>query len=626
MPQTIDSELKAKLVSDIFRPAITTWNRLEGRPRREDFDRSLRVEVRDSLWMICRQWQFGEFKGEDTGSAVGAKVLLSTARLNRYSVKNDQAVGYNDRLPLETMVEREPIHFDLMTRAQMGRHWFKLIENIQGLEDIDGVKGHYLAEYPLTEPGSESLDENEAKFLQAQIRSDRKAWQILKALEGRVVDGEKLLQAIRSASSDHANWLASTDISADDQSKLLIEAPAFEAWFRRVYSQPDALDNASWADSYLEYQFKCSAPADEEGEQQTVLVAEQYHQGDLDWYSFRIDNTPNARLVDRPGAPIPAGGIIEEEPRAFIPNPIEFGGMPNVRWWEFEDSKTDFGNINPSTSELATLLLAEFGLIYGNDWSLVPYVLPVGTLSELKGIVVKDVFGLHTLVRPASDNAGGERLRWGMYYLDSVQGGQIDTRLFLPPAISKLQESSPLERVILTRDEMANMVWGIEEIIPSLAYGGVKGQEAALDFENFLLAQAAPPSETDEIETDAVIRYKLGTTVPEHWIPFIPVHKTGSNREIRLQRAAMPRLIPGMPRIPVEPRGAVLRPGLDNDPKQPYFVHEEEVPRAGVVVSRTYQRVRWLDGRVYTWLGRRKQTGRGQGSSGLEFDRIVPIE
>jgi hypothetical protein len=32
-------------------------------------------------------------------------------------------------------------------------------------------------------------------------------------------------------------------------------------------------------------------------------------------------------------------------------------------------------------------------------------------------------------------------------------------------------------------------------------------------------------------------------TVPEHWIPFIPVHQAGSVREIRLQRAAMPRLL-----------------------------------------------------------------------------------
>jgi hypothetical protein len=54
-----------------------------------------------------------------------------------------------------------------------------------------------------------------------------------------------------------------------------------------------------------------------------------------------------------------------------------------------------------------------------------------------------------------------------------------------------------------------------------------------------------------------------------------------------------------------------------------YLIHEEEVPRAGAVVSQSYQRTRWVGGRVVTWLGARKQTGRGEGSSGLRFDCVV---
>jgi len=119
---------------------------------------------------------------------------------------------------------------------------------------------------------------------------------------------------------------------------------------------------------------------------------------------------------------------------------------------------------------------------------------------------------------------------------------------------------------------------------------------------------------------------KKMTTVPENWIPMIPVHVANDNREVQLQRAAMPRLIPGTPDIPVEPRGRFLRVGLDQDPKQPYFVFEEEVPKAGVVLTRTYQRARWYDGKIVTWLGRRKQVGLGQGSSGLMWDRIEPLE
>ena len=40
--------------------------------------------------------------------------------------------------------------------------------------------------------------------------------------------------------------------------------------------------------------------------------------------------------------------------------------------------------------------------------------------------------------------------------------------------------------------------------------------------------------------------------------------------------------------------------------RQPYFLHQEEVPRAGAIVTRGFQRTRWFDGKVFTWIGRRK--------------------
>ena len=55
-------------VAELAAPAITIWNRLEARPRLEKFDRALKAEVRDALWMLTRQWQLGEFKGDDAGS------------------------------------------------------------------------------------------------------------------------------------------------------------------------------------------------------------------------------------------------------------------------------------------------------------------------------------------------------------------------------------------------------------------------------------------------------------------------------------------------------------------------------------------------------------------------------
>jgi hypothetical protein len=600
---------RAALVAATFRPAVVTWNRLEGRARTAAFDGALRAEVRDALWMLCRQWQVGEFRGEPAGSAVLAGVQVDTARITRVAAGPGGAQPYDERVPLETRVEREPVPLDLLTRIRIGRHWLKLL-HARTARDLRDV---YLAQYPLGDPAAEEA--------RAQLRSDQRAWQVLEAARGRVVDGGALLAAIGGGA--HQAFVDASGLSDADRAGALAAARDLASWFQRVYSQPARGEASAWAPPYLEYQFACSTPADPAGESQTVLAADRYHQGHLDWYAFDIDDAPGARLDDR-GATSPPGGLQARAPVTFIPTPIEFAGMPRVRWWELEDQRTDFGSLQASTTDLALLMLAEFGLIYGNDWSLVPYDLEVGTLARVRAVVVTDVFGVRTLVRPAGSGAADGWQRWSMYTLSTRQpGGRPDPRLFLAPALGPHQEGRPMERVLLARDEMANMVWAVEEQIPGALGGGVSGHEAALDLARYLTRDgvAAP---VEGVATDAAIRYVLGTTVPENWIPFIPVHRPGEQREIRLQRAAMPRLVGDDPDAVVRPRTAILRPGLDVPPVRPYFVNEEEVPRAGVVVTRSFQRARWWDGRVLTWLGRQKQTGRGQAASGLQFDVVVP--
>ena len=49
MPSTLSvGDIKVALTRRLF-PAITTWNRLEARPRSQTFDRALRAEVRDRV-------------------------------------------------------------------------------------------------------------------------------------------------------------------------------------------------------------------------------------------------------------------------------------------------------------------------------------------------------------------------------------------------------------------------------------------------------------------------------------------------------------------------------------------------------------------------------------------------
>ena len=136
------TELLHKLIIDDLRtvvarrsrPGITLWNRLEGRPRADKFDRALRAEVRDPLWMLTRQWQMGEFRGDDAGSPIAVKVRIETTRLRKYQAAGGPVEPFDDNMPLEAHVERMPIPFvqgahemSLDIRLLMGRQWMKLI-------------------------------------------------------------------------------------------------------------------------------------------------------------------------------------------------------------------------------------------------------------------------------------------------------------------------------------------------------------------------------------------------------------------------------------------------------------------------------------------------------------------
>src|SRR5574341_1447635 len=120
------ADIAAALAQRAF-PTITAWTRLEGRPRRRDFARAMRAEVRDALWMLTKQWQMGEFRGADAGSPAAAKVQLTTTRLTTYQAANGAVEPFDDSLPLETRVERRPIRASLDVRLLLGRQWLKML-------------------------------------------------------------------------------------------------------------------------------------------------------------------------------------------------------------------------------------------------------------------------------------------------------------------------------------------------------------------------------------------------------------------------------------------------------------------------------------------------------------------
>lgn len=133
---------------------------------------------------------------------------------------------------------------------------------------------------------------------------------------------------------------------------------------------------------------------------------------------------------------------------------------------------------------------------------------------------------------------------------------------------------------------------------------------------------------TDYIPNNALHRFKLLNSVPENWIPFIATRQVPDqhgNYDVLVQRASMLRYVDdNYTNEVIRPRTDILSIGIPEN--QPYFIHEEVVGRSGFVVSSHFQRARWYDGKVFTWLGRTVREGRGEGNSGLKFDTLVDKE
>lgn len=610
----IQQTLKARLI-----PTITLWNRLESRPRTDNFDRALKAEVRDALWMLTRQWQMGEFHGDDAGSPIFSKIHVDTTRLTKYQADQKGVQGFDESVPLEAKVEQRHIPFSagdqiisLDLRLQMGRQWLKMIGSIGS-----GFKNEYKNEYPIEEPDPTNKND-------AQICAHKETWAHFAAVAGNSMDGYKLYAYLKEIAGNNASDNISN--TEPEKSELDDKGGKFITWFERLYLQPDDPEDNAWMPGHLEYQFACAAP--KKGSDK-VLMAEEYYHGHLDWYNMDVD-TENDNLgeIENPPTNIESNII-----QSFIPAPLSFDGMPNTRWWAFEDSITNFGDINPDTTDLNKLLLMEFGLIYANDWFLFPLTMSAGSIANVRGMTVTNVFGERIWVEAAGSGSDDDWQRWNMYGLNNNQ--KADNSVLILPTTDKMLEGKPLEEIKLIRDEVANMVWAIEKRVPLPNGISKPGAEAATElskqyqkiFDQEVEDEITAPDEPPEYK--AKIRYQVMNSVPENWIPFIPVHKEGSNRAIQLQRASMPRILknqkPGEFEK-VKPRSNLMREGLDKSLPESYFIHEEEIPRAGIVLTQSYQRSRWYNGRVVTWLGVRKQTGRGEGSSRLAFDQIVPVK
>lgn len=578
-------------------PSITTWSRLEPQPASEDIDTGYAARVHDPLWLLARQWQVGEFLGEDSGTPVVARWRARVKPMTHYVAgpipPNTQLVAgpYDDSIPLQMQVEAQPIAQSataagldgLRLAVEGGLHFLRLLR----LQATSGDHSDaFTAAYPVPPLSAEQ-----------RAAADAETTAYADIVAGRALDGRRLRTAFGNPANPHLD--PALHIPPADTAEVLEAARAWLAWSASLFNAPTG---QAWQPDRLEYTFTLSTRLGDDVFGERILTAYQYDDGALDWYSFDFNGDINTGTGhDQPGTIVT---------RTVVPAPVTFHGMPAPRFWELEDARIDLGALQPGATDLPQLLTVETLTGYGNDWYVIPIDLPVGSLVETRSLVVTDTFGVQTLVRPVGDvNLPSQG--WSMFSY-AMRDGSGDTTgialtnlFYLPPTLARPLEGPVLEEIMLLRDETANLAWAIERRLESPLEVGVETAKDVVDL-------APPPPAPRDVPL-----YRLASPLPAHWVPLLPVRVAEGSDEVRLARGAVLDL-DGQPHV-ITAQARLLDVG---DPTGRLLIPEEEVPREGVVVRRSYHAARWYDGRLYVWAANRASVGRGQGSSGLAFDAL----
>lgn len=575
--------------------ALLTWKKIQSVPNGDDIAEALRCEVRDPLWFLARQWQLGEFKAEDAGMAAYAHLVGQSTPLQRYTPAGQSPQPLPTTAPLNSTVERIAPAFDLNWRIETGHIWRRMLQQSGKAATWDIFRQNPLLHFKSVTP---AFEPEKAEML---ATSHKPYTQMMAACaNGRAIDGERLFNLIENKKA--SDFLNTPDPVVDDLGKK---------WVIRVREQLGVQSNC-WDPERLEYRFESAAALP--GGAAVCLNTPEYNGQALGWQDF-VQSAGNPALQKDLD---PTLAI--EHRRTLIPSRVSFPGMPRARWWEIEDSTIDLSNVKAAKTDTGVLLLAEFCLLYSNDWLLIPLSVPVGHLVNIRNIKVTDVFGVQSVIGSALNTASPGQ--WGMFQMAEIATPK--GWLYIPPTANSLQQSPAVEEVHFIRDEMANMVWAVEKTVPDGLGEGIDGQSTATRTEEWLrqLANAPVGMPPDTQQNEAALQYVLGTTVPPHWIPFIPFRPDATKvAEMVLRRAAMPRLIDGQTPTRIRPRTQILRNA--NYTVGTYDIQEEEIPVMGLTVRSVWRRARWFGGRTFTWLAREKTLGRHLESSGLRFDQIA---
>jgi hypothetical protein len=556
--------------------------------------RSLQAQVRDPAWMLARQWQVGEFLGDDAGSPIHTTLGVEMQTVTTYRPGTDdiKTVAIDPALPIEVHVERETVALRLRGSVQHGLRFETLVRE-SGVASPATIIAAFRKAFPI------------AKAVPDITYAPLDAQRYRALTAGRVTDGEALYVSAKAVAAGKVPTIPLPPEAGNPGMDKVIAA--FLAYRASLFSEP-AQDSA-WQSQHLDYAFGLGSPTTD---QNLVLNAPDFPGGHLDWYSFSLAHgSTNPAATANPAQVTPTTFD-------FMPNHVVFRGMPDPRWWNFEDAVTDFGQLDAEHVDLAKLLVMEFALVYGNDWFWTPVPVnigisgsgtdPRGTLSRVTTLVVTDTFGVRTLIRPSEQTTvnPGES-PWSMYKVSGA--GVRSDFILMAPTLGIVDDGDAIEQVRFLRDDMAALAWAVEHQLQGDLDSAVDAWEVYLQ----RIQGDKPPAPPLPTPSGPKIYYTLETSVPDNWIPMVPVKSPQG--ELFLRRGTM-EIATSTGFTNLKARTAIL------EPQHPFFVADRCVTRAGDQVDRYFRYTRSTDGTIFVWMARKSGSGRGEGWSGLRFDIV----
>ncbi len=581
--------------------SITTWTRLEPNPVSDNMTPSLEACVYDPAWMMARQWQLGEFRGEDAGTPIDVSIEVHAAPLVVFQSKSGKQVEIKG-IPMENLAGAEQA-CDLLP-FEVAEAGMELLNICYDYNISSQVIENIVNEFPLIINKNDVADST-GKYLLDLLEGNSDRMLGLPNVFSLDKLGERTLEEMLRNTQRTKTPDFNLNIPSADTDAFVKVACEWIDWLNS-FMYYSSEQEGSWDNERLEYSFKAEA-RDKDGVS-VIFKADEWNGSQLDWFSMDVEDS-DASFAKIPVSMPKLPGMDENYTKRHqgLPSMLTYQGMPCCRWWEFEDAQVNFAQIDCEKNDIARMFVVEFACAYGNDWYLIPMELPVGAVHTIKSFKVKNTFGEERDIYSVNHSSSGNYDDWCLFKQSYSNENQKPYQGLLLFPKAYIDKSEAIEQVEFFRDEMANMAWALEKYVESS--DGRKFDRNRNYSANKKNTVTESDNQNNNTNSTKLLEYKLVSEIPEHFFPLVPkppVTPTSKPEPIYQMHLMA---------SDIKPLGEILNSADDIN------IPQEEIPAEGIEVTRNYMLSRCADGEVLLCRSRQKKTGRGEGTSGLKYDR-----